>query len=136
MQDTAAYLWRTTWRDKLPARSLEQRMTNTVAALDPLRLPHDAPMPHSVLSAQTKNCERSYSKWLKTQASEIWLQELRTELTAPPIRLRAYVTLHLHLPIRRSLFKAAPYLRAHAPNILALLRLRTQSCADWIPTHI
>jgi len=73
---------------------------------------------------------------VETQASAIWLQELRTELTAPPSRLRAYVDLHLHLPIHWSLFKASPYLRVRPPNILALLRLRTQSCVDWIPTHM
>jgi hypothetical protein len=56
-------------------------------------------MPPFVLSAQPKNRERSYSKWLKTQASAIWPQKLRTELTSPPSRLRAYVALHLHLPI-------------------------------------
>ena len=129
------HMWRTAWSANLPDKSLESRMSQAVTALDPLRLPLDSPLPPSVRSALPKNRERSYRNWLQKQASAAWLQELHAELSASPSRLRTYVTLHLHPPIRRSLFKAAPYLRAQAPNLLALLRLRTQSSVDWIPAH-
>ena len=54
----------------------------------------------------------------------------------PPGRLWSYETLHLRSPLCKHPFQPSPYPRAQVPYQLKILRLRTQTWLDHIPTHM
>jgi len=95
-------------------------------------------MPPSVQQAKPQNREKSYRKILEKLCSKQWMQHLQSELLGPPGRLRAYVHWHLSSDtLGRNLYRPAPYLiHQNAKYQLEMLRVRTQSWIDYIPSHL
>jgi len=105
------FLW-CLWQPLLqavPLDTLEDRMQNAVGQVDPPRRDPKSPMPHNVTLAQPHNKEISYKKYFEIQwCSDQWRKHLEITLSNP--RVRAYVHLHLHNKLKRSMYKPAPYL--------------------------
>ena len=74
------------------------------------------PLCPSVQQAEPQNHEKSYEKL----CSKKWMQHLQSELLGPLGQLRAY--------------RHAPY--QNAKYELEMLRIRTQSSIDYIPSHL
>ena len=117
--------------------TLERRMHIAVTHLDKERLDIQAAMPTPVQHAKPHNKERSYKKFLQGKSSERWFDWIHVVSNRAPGRLRTYVHLHLDNTRKMLLYKPAPYLSmCTAAYQLELLRVRTQGCIDFIPTHL
>jgi len=95
-------------------------------------------MPPSVQQAKPQNREKSYRKILEKLCSKQWMQHLQSEILGPLGRLRAYVHWHLSSDtLGRNLYRPASYLtHQNAKYQLEMLRVRTQSWIDYIPSHL
>ena len=133
------FMW-TLWQPLLKTLDplcLEERMQTAICYIDPQRADPNFPMPQNVITAQPKNKEKSYKKFLETQCSAQWQTHLKMELNNPPGRLRAYVHWHFDSKQKRNMYKPAPYLTHQSPSYqLELLRIRTQSMIHLIPSHL
>jgi len=114
------------------------RMYKAIWQLNRDRIDPRTPMPPSVQQAKPQNREKSYRKILEKLCSKQCMQHLQSELLGPPGRSRAYVHWHLSIDtLGRNLYRLAQYLtHQNAKYQLEMLRIRTQSCIDYISSHL
>jgi len=118
--------------------TMGRRMHKAVCQVDRDRIGPHTPMPPSVQQAKQQNREKSYRKILEKLHSKLWMQHLQSELLGPPGLLRTYVHWHLSSDtLNRNLYRPAPYpTHQNAKYQLEMLRIRTQSWIDYIPSHL
>jgi len=120
--------------------TMRRRMHKAIRQVDRDRIDQHTPMPPSVQQTKPQNREKSYRKILEKLCSKQWImmEHLQSELLGPPGQLRAYVHWHLSSDtLGRNLYRPAPYLtHQNAKYELEMLRIRTQSSIDYIPSHL
>jgi len=120
--------------------TMRRRMHKAICQVDRDRIDPHTPMPPSVQQAKPQKREKSCRKILEKLCSKQWMQHLQSELLGPPGPLRAYVHWHLSsdtLGRNLGLYRPAPYLtHQNAKFQLEMLRIRTESWIDYIPSHL
>jgi len=118
--------------------TMGRTMHKAICQVNRDRIDPHTPMPPSVQQAKPQNREKSYGKILEKLCSKRWMQHLQSELLSPPGRLRAHVHWHLSSDtLGRNLYRPAPHLtHQNAKYQLEMLRIRTQSWIDYIPSHL
>jgi len=118
--------------------TMGRRMHKAICQVDRDRINPHTPMPPSVQQAEQQNREKSYRKILEKLCSKQWMQHLQSKLLGPPGQLKAYAHWHLSSDtLGRNLYRPASYLtHQNAKYQLEMVRFRTQSWIDYIPSHL
>jgi len=115
--------------------TMGRRMHKAICQVERDRIDQYTLMPPSVQQAKPQNREKSYRKILEKLCSTQWMQHLHSELLGPLGQLRAYAHWHLSSDtLGRNLYRHAPC--QNAKYKLEMLRIRTQSSIDYIPSHL